>query len=135
MKKADLEKHLGQKIVGRMKQEPHSDRYGAASGAVADKREQRERDKAAGLVPFAVKLPQDAGREAAGARRRTRDVAERADRRAARRRDRSTAGCCQAEEDARSEDGSVASETGARSEAEDAGDQAESAKTAAEVSP
>jgi len=59
MKKAELEKRLGQKIVGRMKQEPHSDRYGAASGAVADKREQRERDKAAGLVPFAVKLPQD----------------------------------------------------------------------------
>ena len=58
MKKADLEKRLGQKIVGRMRQEPHSDRYGAASGAVADKREQRERDKAAGLVPFAVKLPQ-----------------------------------------------------------------------------
>src|SRR5688572_28741929 len=58
MKKADLEKHLGQKIVGQMRQEPHSDRYGAASGAVGDKRVQRERDKAAGLVPFAVKLPQ-----------------------------------------------------------------------------
>ena len=59
MKKADLEKQLGKKIAGRMQQEPHSDRYGAASGGVADKREQRERDKAAGLVPFAVKLPQD----------------------------------------------------------------------------
>ena len=59
MKKADLEKHLARKIAGRMNQEAHSDRYGAASGQVGDKREQRERDKAAGLVPFAVKLPQD----------------------------------------------------------------------------
>ncbi len=59
MKKADLEKRLGKKIAGRMQQEPHSDRYGVASGGVADKREQRDRDKAAGLVPFAVKLPQD----------------------------------------------------------------------------
>lgn len=58
MKKADLEKHLGKKIAGRMQHEPHAARYGAASGEVGDKREQRERDKAAGLVPFAVKLPQ-----------------------------------------------------------------------------
>lgn len=59
MKKADLEKHLGKKIAGRMQQEAHSDRYGTASGQIADKREQREREKAAGLVPFAVKLPQE----------------------------------------------------------------------------
>jgi hypothetical protein len=59
MKKADLEKQLAKKISGRMQQEPHSDRYGTASGAIADRREQRERDKAAGLVPFAVKLPQE----------------------------------------------------------------------------
>lgn len=59
MKKADLEKQLGKKISGRMQQEPHLDRYGTASGGIADKREQREREKAAGLVPFAVKLPQD----------------------------------------------------------------------------
>ena len=59
MKKADLEKLLAKKISGRMMQEAHSDRYGTASGQVGDKREQRERDKAAGLVPFAVKLPQD----------------------------------------------------------------------------
>lgn len=59
MKKADLEKRLGKKIAGRMQQEPHSERYGTASGGIADKREQREREKAAGLVPFAVKLPQD----------------------------------------------------------------------------
>ena len=58
MKRADLEKQLGKKIAGRMQQEPQSDRYGSGSAVVADKREQRERDKAAGLVPFAVKLPQ-----------------------------------------------------------------------------
>jgi hypothetical protein len=58
MKKSDLEKHLGKKIEGRMRREPTPDRYGSGSGGVADKRVQRERDKAAGLVPFAVKLPQ-----------------------------------------------------------------------------
>jgi hypothetical protein len=58
MKKADLEKQLGKKISGRMQHEPHSARYGAESSGIADKREQRERDKAAGLVPFAIKLPQ-----------------------------------------------------------------------------
>jgi len=59
LKKADLEKHLAKKIAGRMGQEPHAARYGSASGEVFDRKEQRERDKAAGLVPFAVKLPQD----------------------------------------------------------------------------
>lgn len=58
MKRADLEKHLGKKIAGRMKHESASDRYGSASAAPGDRRDQRERDKAAGLVPFAVKLPQ-----------------------------------------------------------------------------
>jgi hypothetical protein len=58
MKRADLEKQLGKKIAGRMQHEPQADRYGTASSSVGDKREQRERDKAAGLVPFAVKLPQ-----------------------------------------------------------------------------
>ena len=59
MKRTDLEKHQGKKLVGAMKREPQSDRYGANAGAVGDKREQREKEKAAGLVPFAVKLPQD----------------------------------------------------------------------------
>ena len=58
MKKADLEKHLAKKVEGRMrKQAP--DRYGSAAGIPAERREQRDREKAAGLVPFAVKLPQD----------------------------------------------------------------------------
>lgn len=56
-KKTDLEKHKAMKTVGAMKREPTSDRFGAAAGAPNDKREQREREKAAGLVPFAVKLP------------------------------------------------------------------------------
>ena len=59
MKRTDLEKHQGKKIVGAMKREPTADRYGTDAGAHVGKRDQRERDKAAGLVPFAVKLPQD----------------------------------------------------------------------------
>jgi hypothetical protein len=58
MKRADLEKHLGKKIEGRMKREETPDRFGSASGGLADKREQRRRDQAAGLVPFALKLDQ-----------------------------------------------------------------------------
>lgn len=59
MKRTDLEKLQGKKIAGAMKREPTSDRYGAASSAHVDRRERREREKAAGLVPFAVKLPQE----------------------------------------------------------------------------
>jgi len=57
MKPTDLQKLKAMKTVGEMKREPTSDRFGANAGAPGDKREQRERDKAAGLVPFAVKLP------------------------------------------------------------------------------
>lgn len=59
MKRTDLEKLQGKKVLGAMKREATSDRYGAASSAHVSKREQREREKAAGLVPFAVKLPQE----------------------------------------------------------------------------
>jgi NRPS condensation-like uncharacterized protein len=59
MKPTDIQKLQAMKTVGAMKREPTSDRYGANAGAPGDKREQREKDKAAGLVPFAVKLPQD----------------------------------------------------------------------------
>jgi hypothetical protein len=58
MKRTELEKLQGKKITGRMKLEKSLDRYGSASGAVPERREQREREKAAGLVAFAVKLPQ-----------------------------------------------------------------------------
>jgi hypothetical protein len=59
VKKADLEKHLAKKVEGRMRQQAAPDRYGSAAGMPAERREQRDREKAAGLVPFAVKLPQD----------------------------------------------------------------------------
>ena len=57
MKPTDLQKLKAMKTLGAMKREPTPDRFGGAAGAPGDKREQRERDKAAGLVPFAVKLP------------------------------------------------------------------------------
>jgi hypothetical protein len=58
-KKTDLEKGKAMKTEGEMRREPIPDRFGAAAGVPGDKREQRERDTAAGLVPFAVKLPQE----------------------------------------------------------------------------
>jgi len=59
MKRTDLVKNLGLKIRGQMQQAPVPSRFGAAADAVLDKREQRKRDQAAGLVPFAVKLHND----------------------------------------------------------------------------
>lgn len=58
MKKTDLEKALAKKITGRMAGAAAPARFGAAAAAVVDRREQRRRDAAAGLVPFACKLPQ-----------------------------------------------------------------------------
>lgn len=57
MKKADLEKQKLSKNMGNMKQASVPDRFGAAS-ALPDRREQRRLDQAAGLVPFAAKLPE-----------------------------------------------------------------------------
>lgn len=59
VKPSDLQKHQGKKVVEQMRKEPVPERYGTASGGVHDRREQRRRDQAAGLVPFAVKLPAD----------------------------------------------------------------------------
>jgi len=56
MKKTELEKRKALKISNEMR------RAGNPFGRVeaeADRRVQRERDRALGLVPFAVKLPQD----------------------------------------------------------------------------
>jgi hypothetical protein len=58
MKKADLEKKQGMKIQDRLRHAPASDRFGSAS-ALPDRREQRKLDQAQGLIPFAVKLPED----------------------------------------------------------------------------
>ena len=59
MKKSDLAKNLGLKIGGRMKATAAPARFGQAAAALPDRREQRRRDAAAGLVPFACKLPGD----------------------------------------------------------------------------
>lgn len=58
MKKTDLEKAQAKKIAGRMGGAAAAGRFGAGAAAVPDRREQRRRDAAAGLVPFACKLPQ-----------------------------------------------------------------------------
>ena len=57
MKRTDLEKLKGLKIDGRMKGAATPGRFAADAGAAAtSRREQRERERALGLVPFAVKL-------------------------------------------------------------------------------
>ncbi len=57
-KKFDLAKTMALKLQGQMKSAGVPDRFAEGSGVV-DKREQRRRDQAAGLVPFACKLPAD----------------------------------------------------------------------------
>lgn len=58
MKKTDLEKAQAKKIAGRMGSAAVADRFGTGAAVMPDRREQRRRDAAAGLVPFACKLPQ-----------------------------------------------------------------------------
>lgn len=57
MKKFDLAKNLALKIEGRMKGAGSPDRFAKGAADAVDRREQRRRDQAAGLVPFACKLP------------------------------------------------------------------------------
>ncbi|HEX7466287.1 MAG TPA: hypothetical protein VF309_06580 [Usitatibacter sp.] len=61
MKKADLEKLKGRKIAAGSG--TTHDRFGKGAAEVLDKREQRERDREQGLVPFAVKLHGDLVRD------------------------------------------------------------------------
>lgn len=61
MKKTDIEKMKGKKMASGAYGPP--DRFGRGATAPADKREQRERDRELGLVPFAVKLHGDLVRE------------------------------------------------------------------------
>ena len=61
MKKADLEKLKGRRIVAGSG--TTTDRYGKGAAEVLDKRGQRERDRELGLVPFAVKLHEDLVRD------------------------------------------------------------------------
>ncbi len=56
MKNTDLEKSKAKQIISSMHNAGNPDRYGHGSATVLDKREQRKRDQAAGLVPFACKL-------------------------------------------------------------------------------
>lgn len=57
MKKFDLAKQLGLKVTGQMRAAGIPNRFAQGAGEVLDKRERRLRDAAAGLVPFACKLP------------------------------------------------------------------------------
>jgi len=59
MKKTDLAKSLALKISGQMKAAGVPGRFGQGATELVDKRERRRRDAAAGLVPFACKLPAD----------------------------------------------------------------------------
>ena len=56
MKKTDLEKNKGLKLEGKMNHADAASRFGKTAEVVLDRREQRKRDQALGLVPFAVKL-------------------------------------------------------------------------------
>lgn len=57
MKSTDLEKTGAKKTLGAMKGARVPDRFGQGAAEALDKRERRARDAAAGLVPFACKLP------------------------------------------------------------------------------
>ena len=59
LKKTDLVKNLAKKLDGRMKSAGVPERFAGGATQAVDKREQRRRDAAAGLVPFACKLPAD----------------------------------------------------------------------------
>ena len=58
MKKTDLAKSDAKKLMNQMGAKGATFRTGA-SAAAPDRREQRERERALGLVPFAVKLNSD----------------------------------------------------------------------------
>jgi len=57
MKKTDLAKSDAKKLMNQMGAKDAA--FGAAAKPVAGRREQRERERALGLVPFAVKLNGD----------------------------------------------------------------------------
>ncbi|OZI31528.1 hypothetical protein CAL29_26915 [Bordetella genomosp. 10] len=58
MKKTDLEKNKGLKLMGQLKSAGTPQRFGAAAAQTQDRRDRRRQDQAQGLVPFPVKLPQ-----------------------------------------------------------------------------
>ena len=58
MKKTGMAKSDAKKLMGKMSA-PGAAGFGNGDAAVVDRREQRKRDQALGLVPFAVKLNSD----------------------------------------------------------------------------
>ena len=58
MKKTGMAKSDAKKLMGKMAA-PGAGAFGGADTAAVDRREQRERERALGLVPFAVKLNGD----------------------------------------------------------------------------
>ena len=58
MKKTGMAKSDAKKLMGKMSA-PGAAGFGNGDTAVVDRREQRKRDQALGLVPFAVKLNSD----------------------------------------------------------------------------
>ncbi|MFB9245200.1 hypothetical protein IV454_03750 [Massilia antarctica] len=58
MKKTGMAKSDAKKLMGKMVA-PGAAGFGNADNAIVDRREQRKRDQALGLVPFAVKLNSD----------------------------------------------------------------------------
>ena len=58
MKKTGMAKSDAKKLMGKMAA-PGTSAFGNTDNAVVDRKEQRERERALGLVPFAVKLNAD----------------------------------------------------------------------------
>ena len=56
-KKTDLVRQLESKLEGQRKRTAVPGRFGLDAAAPLDRKDQRRRDAAAGLVPFACKLP------------------------------------------------------------------------------
>lgn len=59
LRKTDLAKNLGKKIEGQRRASSIPGRFADESARLPDRRQQRRIDAAAGLVPFACKLPAD----------------------------------------------------------------------------
>ena len=61
MKRGELEKRQASKLTNQMRAAGNA--YERAVAPEPDRRAQRDRDRALGLIPFAVKLPQQLVRE------------------------------------------------------------------------
>ena len=57
LKKTDLDRLAGLKLDTAMRGKPGAARFGQAAASLPDRKAQRRLDAAAGLVPFACKLP------------------------------------------------------------------------------